>query len=87
MIKKGTRERRKKTFKEDIPIVIKEAPESDDAGGNMTPIKAGGGVQGYEARAIDLKKRFTETKKRGNRSGMNYSPELKEQMMVKNFKD
>lgn len=86
MIKKSTSKRRK-TFKEDIPIVIKEAPESDDAGGNMTPIKGSGGAHAQEARAIDSKKRFSETKKRGNRSGMNYSPELKEQMMVKNFKD
>lgn len=53
----------------------------------MTPIKGSGGVQAYEARAIDLKKRFNETKKRGNRSGVNYSSELKEQMMVKNIKD
>ena len=45
MIKKSTsKRRRKKTYKEDIPIVIKEAPESDDAGGNMTPIKGGGGA-------------------------------------------
>lgn len=86
MIKKSTGKRRK-TFKEDIPIVIKEAPESDDAGGNVTPIKGSGGVQAYEARGIDLKKRFNDTKKRGNRSGVNYSPELKEQMMVKNVKD
>ena len=59
--------------------MIKEAPESDDAGCNMTPIKgSSGGPQAYEGRAIELRKRVTETKKRGNRSGMNYSPELKE---------
>jgi hypothetical protein len=59
--------------------VIKEAPESDDAGCNMTPIKgSSSGPQVYEGRAIELRKRVTETKKRGNRSGMNYSPELKE---------
>ena len=68
--------------------MIKEAPESDDAGCNMTPIKgSSGGAQAYEGRAIELKKRVTQTKKRGNRSGVNYSPELKEQMMVKNIKD
>jgi hypothetical protein len=53
----------------------------------VTPIKGSNGVQAYEARGIDLKKRFNDTKKRGNRSGVNYSPELKEQMMVKNVKD
>jgi hypothetical protein len=43
--------------------VIKEAPESDDAGCNMTPIKgSSGGAQAYEGRAIELRKRVTQTK-------------------------
>ena len=58
--------------------MIKEAQESDEMA--LTPVKSG--VE-HEAKNNDLRKKFNDAKRRGNRSGVNYSPLLKEQMILK----
>jgi hypothetical protein len=54
--------------------VIKEAPESDDAGNSPNKMS----LHGADLKAVDLRKKINMAKKRGNRSGVNYSPLFKE---------
>ena len=51
---------KRKSRKEEIPIIIREAPDSDEAAGIVTPIKSTGkgAFQGYETRANDLRGKF-----------------------------